>query len=70
MIEDYESFKRTIDFLQGDMDKYRAKLNELVESCNWVAKDMPRKLREGMKELNDDNTRPAMYASSYFIENC
>ena len=60
VIEDYESFKRTIDFLQGDRDKYRATLHGMVEFYNWAAKDMPWKLRHAMEELNEDNTHPAV----------
>ena len=60
VIKDYESLKRIIDFLQGDMDKYHAKLNGLVEFFNWEAKDMPWKLRDAMEELNEDNTHPVV----------
>lgn len=60
VVEDYESFKKTIDFLQGDRDKYRAKLNGLVEFCNWEAEDMPWKLRDAVEELKEDNTHLAI----------
>lgn len=36
------------------MDKYRPKLNGLVEFCNWEAKDTPCKLRDAMEELNKE----------------
>lgn len=60
VIEDYESFKRTIDFLQKDRDEYRAELNGLIELCNCSAKDMPWKLRDAMEEFDRDNTHPTM----------
>ncbi|XP_050901996.1 uncharacterized protein LOC127109164 [Lathyrus oleraceus] len=60
MIEDYESFKKTIDFLQGDRDKFRAKLDGLVGFCNWAAKELPWKLRDAVEELKEDSTPPAI----------
>ncbi|KAI5428515.1 hypothetical protein KIW84_033483 [Lathyrus oleraceus] len=36
VIEDYDTFRRTINFLQEDKDGYRTKLNSLVEFCNWT----------------------------------
>lgn len=60
MIEDYESFKNTIDFFQGDRDKYRAKLDGLVGFCNWATKDLPWKLRDTVEELKEDSTPPAI----------
>ena len=52
VVEYYEVFKKTIDFLQKDRDGYRAKLNGLVEFCNWLAKDMPWKLRDAIEDLD------------------
>ncbi|XP_050889226.1 uncharacterized protein LOC127094432 [Lathyrus oleraceus] len=60
VIEDYESFKKTIDFLQGDRDKFRAKLDGLVGFCNWAAKELPWKLRDAVEELREDSTPPAI----------
>lgn len=60
VVEDYEVLKKTIDFLQKDMDGYRAKLNGLMEFCNWLAQDMPWRLRDAVEELNQDNTHPAV----------
>ncbi|XP_050875698.1 uncharacterized protein LOC127079344 [Lathyrus oleraceus] len=56
VIEDYESFKKTIDFLQGDRDKFRVKLDGLVGFCNWAAKELPWKLRDAVEELKEDST--------------
>lgn len=53
-------FKKTIDFLQGDRDKYRAKLNGLVEFYNWAAEDMSWKLRDAVEELREDSTHPTI----------
>ncbi|KAI5445919.1 hypothetical protein KIW84_013954 [Lathyrus oleraceus] len=60
VIEDYESFKKTIDCLQGDRDKFRAKLNGLVGFCNWAAKELPWRLRDAVEELKEDSTPPAI----------
>ncbi|XP_050896455.1 uncharacterized protein LOC127103232 [Lathyrus oleraceus] len=60
VIEDYESFKKTIDFLQGDKDTFRAKLDGLVGFCNWAAKELPWKLRDAVEELKEDSTPPAI----------
>lgn len=60
MIEDYESFKKTIDFLQGDRDKFCAKLDGLVGFYNWIAKDLPWKLIDTVEELKEDSTPPAI----------
>ncbi|KAI5403843.1 hypothetical protein KIW84_051118 [Lathyrus oleraceus] len=60
VIEDYESFKKTINFLQGDRDKFRAKLDGLVGFCNWAAKELPWRLRDTVEELKEDSTPPAI----------
>ncbi|KAI5424663.1 hypothetical protein KIW84_030740 [Lathyrus oleraceus] len=60
VIEDYESFKKTIDFLQGDRDKFRAKLDGLVEFCNWAAKELSWRLRDAVEELKEDSTPPTI----------
>jgi hypothetical protein len=60
VIEDYESFKKIINFLQGDRDKFRAKLDGLVGFCNWAAKEFPWRLRDAVEELKEDNTPPAI----------
>lgn len=56
MIEECDTFKKTIDFLQKDKDGYLSKLNGLVEFCNWLAQDMPWRLREVVEGLDQDNT--------------
>lgn len=60
VIEDYDTFRKTIDFLQKDKDGYRSKLNDLVEFCNWLAQDMPWRLREALEGLDQGDTHPAM----------
>lgn len=60
VVEDYETFKKTIDFLQKYKDGYRAKLNGLVDLCNWLAQDMPWRLREVVKGLDQDDTHAAV----------
>lgn len=52
MVEDYDIFKKTIDFLQKDKDGYSAKLNGLVDFYNWLAQDMPWRLREALEGLD------------------
>ncbi|XP_050876346.1 uncharacterized protein LOC127080058 [Lathyrus oleraceus] len=47
---------KTIDFLQGDKDKFRAKLDGLVGFCNWAAKELPWRLRDTVEELKEDST--------------
>lgn len=38
VIEDYDTFRRAIKFLQEDKDGYRTNLNSLVEFCNWTTR--------------------------------
>lgn len=60
MIEDFEAFEKTIHFLHKDRDEYHAKLKGLVEFCNWLARDMPWKLRDAIEELDKVKTHPSM----------
>lgn len=46
--------------MQKDKDGYRAKLNGLVEFCNWLAQDMPWRLREAVEGLDQDNMHPVV----------
>ncbi|KAI5419035.1 hypothetical protein KIW84_043299 [Lathyrus oleraceus] len=41
-------------------DKFRAKLDGLVGFCNWVAKELPWRLRDAVEELKEDSTPPAI----------
>lgn len=67
VIEDYDTFRKTIDFLQKDKDGYCAKLNDLVEFCNWMARDIPWRLREVVEGLDQDDTHPP---AVYFVMMC
>lgn len=60
VIEDYDTLRKTIDFLQKDKDEYRAKLNTLVEFCNWTIQEMPWRLREAVEGLDQYGTHPAV----------
>ena len=60
VIEDYDTFRRTINFLQEDKDGYRTKLNSLVEFCNWTTREIPWRLREAVEGLDQHGTHPAV----------
>ncbi|KAI5441083.1 hypothetical protein KIW84_010516 [Lathyrus oleraceus] len=67
VIEDYDTFRRTINFLQADKDGYRAKLNGLVQFCNWTTQEMPWRLREAVEGLDQHDTHPAVI---HFVMMC
>lgn len=60
VIEDYDTFRKIIDFLQKDKDGYHVKLNDLVEFYSWMARDIPWRLRETVEGLDQDGTHPAV----------
>lgn len=54
-----DEYEHTINLLQPSVVTYHTQLDNLIELCNGMARDLPRKLDNPLEDMDENNTRPS-----------